>query len=92
MTHWFRTRCTGLADTYARDNADATADSLYALIVTRYPKSERAPNALYKRAEAFAKAGRPSEARKFYDQLIDDYPRSDEARLAPERLKQLPPP
>jgi TolA-binding protein len=55
---------------------------VYALVVERYPTDERAPTALYKRATAMRVTGRTADAQVLYKQLVDKYPRSDEAMLA----------
>ena len=51
-------------------------------MVTRYPSSPRAATALYKRARLKQTAGRTSDARALYQELVRKYPRSDEAVLA----------
>jgi tol-pal system protein YbgF len=80
-----------LAETYARDQDAASADSIYQLVVEKYPKSPAAPTALFKRAEALFNAGRPAEAKKYYKKIVDDYPKSDEKGFAADRLKNIPP-
>jgi TolA-binding protein len=77
------------ADALEADKMAAQADSIRIIIGERHPKSEAAPNALYKRAFA-AEAARPSLARQLYDQLIKDYPDSPEAKLAVGRRANLP--
>jgi TolA-binding protein len=78
------------ADALEADRMAGQADSIRILIVDRHPKSEAAPNALFKRANASADAGRTAEARRLYDQLIKDYPGTEEARLAADRRARLP--
>jgi tol-pal system protein YbgF len=80
-----------LAETFARDQDAASADSIYQQVVEKYPKSSAAPSALFKRAEALFNAGRPADARKYYQQIVTDYPKSDEVALAKDRLKNIPP-
>ncbi len=66
------------------------ADSVYALVVQRYPRSSRAPTALYKRATALRIVGQTEQARAFYQQLVDKYPESEAALLAREYLRASP--
>jgi TolA-binding protein len=64
----------------------AAADSVYRLVVSRYPASPRAPSALYKRAQLLLDAGRNTEGRQLLDEVIQRYRRSDEAFRACELL------
>ena len=66
------------------------ADSVYALVVERYPRSEQAPNALYKRASAARAVGQTQQANALYRQIVAQYPRSDAALLAQESLRERP--
>lgn len=72
--------------TFSGDRNDAAADSVYQLVVKRYPSSAQAATALYKRAELLRGAGRSQEARALLQRLLHDYPRSDEAGLARDLL------
>jgi TolA-binding protein len=79
-----------VGESYARESNEAAADSVYQLVVTRYPKSMSAPTALYKRALAL-KTAQPAKARALLQQVVDQYATSDEAPLAASLIKQLPP-
>jgi TolA-binding protein len=57
--------------------------------VSKYPQSARAPSALYKRALALQAQGKVQAARAALDLVIRNYPRSDEAVLARDRLRTL---
>jgi outer membrane protein assembly factor BamB len=57
--------------------------------LTRYPASDRAPGALYKRAYLNQEAGRDDAARQMYNQVIKDYPNSLEAKRAQVQLGTL---
>ena len=70
------------AESFAAEKNTGAADSAYAALVTRYPSSPRAAQALYKRARIKQSAGRTSEARTLYQELVRKYPKSDEAVLA----------
>jgi len=67
----------------------ASADTAYAQVVSKFPKSDRAPTALYKQAMAARSAGNVKRARTLFQQIIDKYPRSDEMQLAADNLKTL---
>ena len=58
------------------------ADSVYNLVATRYPQSEREPIALYKRATAYRLVGQTERAQALYRQIVETYPSSESARLA----------
>jgi tol-pal system protein YbgF len=77
----------GIAETYAAERNEVAADSVYKLVVQRYPRSQRAATALYKRGVMLRNAGKADEARAAFQQIVRDYPRSDEATLAQEALR-----
>ncbi|MCC7003611.1 MAG: tetratricopeptide repeat protein, partial [Gemmatimonadaceae bacterium] len=59
-------------------------------VVSRYPASDRAPTALYKRATALRAVGQTDRARVLYQQVVDKYPRTDAAVLAQDFLTKKP--
>jgi TolA-binding protein len=79
-----------IGDAYRGAGNSAAADSVYQLVVTRYPKAMAdAPAALYRRGQILWTADKKTEARAIFNRLVADYPRSDEADLA--RLNYLKP-
>jgi tol-pal system protein YbgF len=78
-----------IAETYAAERNQAAADSVYGLVVQRYPKSPKAATALYKRALVLKSAGQSAAARASLERIVREYPRSDEAALAREQLRTL---
>jgi TolA-binding protein len=78
-----------IAETYASERNQVAADSVYGLVVDRYPASPKAATALYKRALGLRGAGRTSQARAAFERIVKDYSRSDEAALAREQLRTL---
>lgn len=78
-----------IAETYAAERNQVAADSVYGLVVQRYPKSAKSATALYKRAMSLKAAGQTAGARAALDRILRDYPRSDEASLAREQLRTL---
>ncbi len=78
-----------IAETYAAERNLAAADSVYALVIQKYPRSPRAATAWYKRALAMKSAGQTAAARAAFERIIREYPRSDEAALAREQLRSI---
>jgi TolA-binding protein len=59
-------------------------------VVARYPKSDKAPAALWTRGQLQLRAGNASAARTTLARLIRDYPASAEAAKARKKLAELP--
>jgi TolA-binding protein len=78
-----------IAETYAAERNQAAADSVYGLVVQRYPRSPKAATALYKRALVLRSAGQNAAARAALERIVREYPRSDEAALARDQLRTL---
>lgn len=78
-----------IGETYAAERNQVAADSVYGLVVQRYPTSPKAATALYKRALLLKGAGQNAAARAFLERIVRDYSRSDEAALAREQLRTL---
>jgi TolA-binding protein len=64
----------------------AKADSVYRLVVERYPRSEFAATSLYKRAEALREASKPAEAKALYEKILCEHPKSLVSTQALNRL------
>lgn len=79
-----------VGESYARELNQGAADSVYQQVVKRYPKSDAAPQALYKRALSLEKA-QPKKARELCQQIVDQYRTSNESGLAADMIKRLPP-
>jgi TolA-binding protein len=58
-------------------------------IVTRYPKSDKAPAALWQQGLLFLRMGNAPDARLALSKLIKDYPASTEAGRARQKLVEL---
>lgn len=54
----------------------AKADSVYKLVMDKYPKSDFAPTSLYKRAEMQRLAGKMDVAKPMYAKIVCEYPKS----------------
>lgn len=64
----------------------AAADSVYSLVTTRYPKTDQAAIALWKRADAQLKLGKADAARALLQRIVCEYPKSSVYSLATDRL------
>ena len=73
---------------YAVGQYDSAA-AAYRDVVEKWPEGDKVPAALYKLGIAYQKSNRSPEARTTFRTLIDKYPRTGEARLAEERLKEM---
>lgn len=78
-----------IGQSYAEERRTAEADSVYALVVTRYAKSKDAPTALYKYGLSQLSQGRKAAARAALQRVVREYPQSTEAELATDRLKTI---
>ena len=67
----------------------AEADSVYGLVVSRYPKSVDAPTALYKYALSQIAQKKTAAGRTALQRIVREYPGSTEAELAADRLRSL---
>ena len=76
-----------IARSYEGEQNLPAADSAYALVVSKYPKSDRAATSLYKRA-MLAKVSNPAASKALFQQLVDQYPKSPEAITAADQIKK----
>jgi tol-pal system protein YbgF len=91
LKHYPETEVSDNAQYWIGECLYATGDfngaiAAYALVPERYPKGDKVPAALLKTGYALARLNRSEEARKFFEDVVKRYPKSDEARLARERL------
>ena len=80
-----------LADCYFKQGDFKTAILRFDDVATRYPKSERASEALYRQGEALLKLG-PNfgkAAEKAFDRVVKEYPDSRRAEDARQQLRLL---
>lgn len=79
-----------LAETYAVERNEAAADSTWTQVYTKYPRSERAAEALYRHGLYLENSGRRREAKAVYERVVKEYSSKGAAQLARERLQTLP--
>lgn len=77
-----------IGETFARENVDS-AVVVYEAVVRQYPRSLRAPAALYKLGLIAEQRGDVAAARSHFSRIVAGYPRSDEANLARDKLQRL---
>lgn len=77
-----------IGESFAGDTPDSAA-VYYAQVAKDYPRSARAPSALYKLGLLAERAKDPAAAKGYYQRVIKNYPTSDEAALARDRLKSV---
>ncbi|MGH7287876.1 MAG: tol-pal system protein YbgF [Myxococcota bacterium] len=80
-----------LADCYYKQGDLKTAILRFDDVATRYPKSEKASEALYRQGEALLKLG-PNfgkAAEKAFERVVKEYPQSQRAHDAEQQLKLL---
>lgn len=79
-----------IGETFAVAAPDS-AVAYYDQVVSRFPRSARAPTALYKLGRLEEARGNVPAARNYYDRVLKEYPRSDDADVVRDRLKNLRP-
>lgn len=77
-----------LGETYAAESPDS-ATVYYGKVVEAFPQSARAASSLYKLGLLAERRKDLDGARGYFNRVLKDYPRSDEAALARDRLKTL---
>jgi TolA-binding protein len=80
----------GIADAFDAEGNRAEGDSVYRLVVSKYPSDDAAPRSLYKLGLSLARQRMMPEARKAMQDVVRLYPRSDESTLATDWLTRNP--
>lgn len=79
-----------IAETFSREGNKVGSDSVYALVVLKYPRSDYAASSLYKRAQFAKEAGDNARWEALLRELIARYPKSEAAVVAADLLKPKP--
>ncbi len=77
-----------IGETFTAESPDSAA-AYYTRVASSYPDSPRAPSAVYKLGLLAERSGDNDRAREAYQRVTRDYPGSDEAALARDRLTVL---
>ncbi len=78
-----------IAETYYREQWLEKAILEYQKVIEAYPKGNKVPASLLKQAMAFSDLGDKANAKLILQELIGKYPKSSEAAVAAEKIKQL---
>ncbi len=78
-----------IAETYFLEGNYQLAATEYNTVRKNYPKSEKNAESLYKMGQCFERLKLPEDAKLFYKTLVEKYPKSDAAKRAKDRLKEL---
>lgn len=79
-----------LAETYVAERDYEQALREFERVIELFPGSSRAPAALYRAGLIAEERGNISRARDYFNRVRAGYPTSDEARLAADKLRDLP--
>lgn len=79
-----------IATTFADEGNRVAADSIYALVAQKYPASDAAPTALYKRAGFALDVKDTVRYRTLLREIVQKYPKSESGVLAADLLKPKP--
>lgn len=80
----------GIADAFDAEGNVQQGDSVYRLVVQKYPSNEAAATSQYKLGMSLARQGKRAEARAAMQKVVRDYPGSDPATLATDWLTRNP--
>ncbi len=78
-----------IGQTFAQERRTAEADSVYALVVTKYPRTPDAATALYKYGVSQLNQGKTAAGRTALQRVVREFPQSTEAELARSRLQTI---
>lgn len=76
-----------IAESYYSDKNFDQAILEFQEVVKNFPRSEKVPAAMLKQGMAFKELGDPKSAAYVYKKLIEQYPKSEEAKAAKEKLR-----
>ncbi|MGH7800894.1 MAG: tetratricopeptide repeat protein [Thermodesulfobacteriota bacterium] len=77
------------AESYYQEGKYADAILEFQRFIDTYPQDKRAPTSYLKQGLSLIKIGRKEEAKFFLETLIDKFPKSEEAKIAGEKLREL---
>jgi len=76
-----------VGEALAWEKKDMDAVAAYDRVIANYPGSASVPTAYYKRGMTFERLGEPGRARESYEALIKQFPDTQQAVLAQQRLE-----
>ena len=78
-----------LGESYYQQKDYARAMQSFEYLSTEYPGNEKVPAALLKLSLAAGETGDLAKAKKYFKRVIDEFPLSDEAKLAKNKLGEI---
>ncbi len=78
-----------IGEIYYREKWYEKAILEYQKVIENYPKGNKVPASLLKQGFAFFNLGDKSNARLILEELIKKYPKSTEAKIAKDKVKDL---
>ncbi len=75
-----------IGESLSNDKKDMEAVAAYTRVIANYPNSPSVPQAYYKRGLALDRLGEAARARESFEAVIKEFPNSDPASLAKQRL------
>jgi len=76
-----------IAQSYTLEGNTGTADSVYVVLYTKYPKSSYAPTSLYRHGTYLWDQGKKAEARIALNRVLTEYPNADEVTMVKTFLR-----
>lgn len=80
-----------VGETYYREKWYEKAILEYQKVIEKFPKGNKVPASFLKQGLAFASLGDKANARLILTELVQKYPKSNEAKIATQQLKGLTP-
>jgi TolA-binding protein len=74
-------------ESYLKTNSAKKAILDFAMFPEKYQKSAMYPKAVLRIAESYEQLGNKADARPFYSEIVERFPKSPEAKTAKKRLK-----
>jgi len=87
---WLTALCNWIGECYYSEKQYQSSIETFQQVLNRYPNGNKTPNAMLKQAAAFQQIGDRTAARILYERLIDKFPKSPQAQIAKQKLKQMP--
>jgi tol-pal system protein YbgF len=78
-----------IAESYYREKWYERAILEYQTVIEKYPKGNKVPAAKHKQGMAFLKIGDKANARIILNDLVKKHPKSSEAKIAAQKLKEF---
>lgn len=78
-----------LGESYFATKDYASAALEFSEYKKKYPKDSLVPNAIYRQANAFRSMGKAKEAKLFYQELVDRFPKNNLTAKAKTEMKKL---